>query len=65
MISGIRMSGFVFEWLPISGGMILSRRLHLFASHWGANPDGAAYGAALEYGGKTGNKVSEKNRVRR
>lgn len=35
MISGIRMSGFVFEWLPISGGMILSRRLHLFASHWG------------------------------
>lgn len=29
------MSGFVFEWLPVSGGMILSRRLHLFASHWG------------------------------
>ena len=35
MISGILMSGFVFEWLPISGGMVLSRRLHLFASHWG------------------------------
>lgn len=35
MISGIVMSGFVFEWLPISGGMVLSRRLHLFASHWG------------------------------
>ena len=35
MISGIVMSGFVFEWLPISGGMILSRRLHLFTSHWG------------------------------
>lgn len=35
IISGIMMSGFVFEWLPVSGGMILSRRLHLFASHWG------------------------------
>ncbi|HJB88822.1 MAG TPA: SUMF1/EgtB/PvdO family nonheme iron enzyme [Candidatus Blautia excrementigallinarum] len=34
-VSGIMMSGFVFDWLPISGGMILSRRLHLFASHWG------------------------------
>ncbi len=34
-ISGITMSGFVFDWLPVSGGMILSRRLHLFASHWG------------------------------
>lgn len=33
-VSGIMMSGFVFDWLPISGGMILSRRLHLFASHW-------------------------------
>lgn len=35
MISGIMMSGFVFEWLPVSGRMILSRRLHLFASYWG------------------------------
>lgn len=34
-VSGIMMSGFVFDWLPISDGMILSRRLHLFASHWG------------------------------
>lgn len=34
-VSGIMMSGFVFDWLPISGGMVLSRRLHLFASHWG------------------------------
>lgn len=35
VVSGIMMSGFVFDWLPVSGGMILSRRLHLFASHWG------------------------------
>jgi len=34
-VSGIMMSGFVFDWLPVSGGMILSRRLHLFTSHWG------------------------------
>ena len=33
--SGIMMSGFVFEWLPFSGGMITARTLHLFASHWG------------------------------
>lgn len=33
--SGIMMSGFVFDGLPVLGGMILSRRLHLFASHWG------------------------------
>lgn len=35
VVSGIMMSGFVFDWLPVSGGMILSRRLHLFASYWG------------------------------
>ncbi len=34
-VSGIRMSGFVFDFLPISGGMILARQLHLFASYWG------------------------------
>ena len=34
-VSGIMMSGFVFDWLSVSGGMILSRRLHLFSSHWG------------------------------
>ena len=33
--SGVMMSGFVFEWLPFSGGMITARTLHLFASHWG------------------------------
>lgn len=34
-VSGITMSGFVFNWLSIPGGMILSRRLHLFTSYWG------------------------------
>ncbi|MCM1190674.1 MAG: SUMF1/EgtB/PvdO family nonheme iron enzyme [bacterium] len=34
-VSGIMMSGFVFRFLRISGGMVLARRLHLFASHWG------------------------------
>ncbi len=35
MASGIAMSGFVFDFLPFDGGMVLARRLHLFASHWG------------------------------
>jgi len=34
-ISGILMSGFVFAWLPIRGGMLLARQMHLFASYWG------------------------------
>ena len=34
-VSGIMMSGFVFRFLHISGGMLLARQLHLFASHWG------------------------------
>ena len=34
-VSGIMMSGFVFQFLHISGGMMLARQLHLFASHWG------------------------------
>lgn len=33
--SGIIMSGFVFTWLPFSGGRITARILHLFSSHWG------------------------------
>ncbi len=35
LISGIMMSGFVFSWLNISGGKMLARELHLFASYWG------------------------------
>lgn len=34
-LSGIMMSGFVFTWLPFSGGMITARTLNLFSSHWG------------------------------
>ena len=34
-VSGIMMSGFVFDFLPINVGMILARQLHLFASYWG------------------------------
>ena len=34
-VSGVMMSGFVFGFLPIHGGMLLARRLHLFASYWG------------------------------
>ena len=34
-VSGVMMSGFVFRFLPIRGGMLLARRLHLLASHWG------------------------------
>ena len=34
-VSGIMMSGFVFRFLHISGGMMIARQLHLFASHWG------------------------------
>ena len=34
-VSGIMMSGFVFRFLHISGGMITARQLHLFASYWG------------------------------
>lgn len=34
-VSGVMMSGFVFDFLPIHGGMLLARRLHLLASYWG------------------------------
>lgn len=34
-VSGIMMSGFVFNFLHISGGMLVARQLHLFASYWG------------------------------
>ena len=32
---GIMMSGFVFKFLHIGGGMMTARQLHLFASYWG------------------------------
>ena len=34
-VSGVMMSGFVFRFLHLRGGMIIARQLHLFASHWG------------------------------
>ena len=35
LVSGIMMSSFVFRFLHISGGMMIARQLHLFASYWG------------------------------
>lgn len=34
-ISGVMMSGFVFEFLPIKSGAVFSRKLHMLASYWG------------------------------
>lgn len=35
MVSGIRMSRYVFTFLPGFGSIALARRLHLLASYWG------------------------------
>lgn len=35
MYSGIVMSRYVFDVLPISGGKALARRLHILGSYWG------------------------------
>lgn len=35
MYSGIVMSRYVFDFLPVSGGMLLARRLHILGSYWG------------------------------
>lgn len=35
MFSGIVMSRHVFAFLPISGGIMLARRLHIIGSYWG------------------------------
>lgn len=35
MVSGIRMSRYVFPFLPGFGSIALARRLHLLASYWG------------------------------
>lgn len=35
MYSGITMSRHVFAFLPIRGGMVLARRLHILGSYWG------------------------------
>ena len=60
VVSGIMMSGFVFAWLPFSGGMIFSRRLHLFASHWGlilmSLHLGLHWNMAVKLGGRLGKR---------
>lgn len=35
MITGILMSGYVFQWLPIHTGVFLARKIHLAGAHWG------------------------------
>lgn len=65
--SGIMMSGFVFRFLRISGGMVLSRRLHLLASHWGMILMSAHLGMHMEMLMGVGRKLfklSEKNTAR-
>ncbi|MCM1193961.1 MAG: DUF4405 domain-containing protein, partial [Acetatifactor muris] len=65
--SGIMMSGFVFRFLRISGGMVLARRLHLFASHWGMILMSAHLGMHMDMIMGMGRKlfrISEKNAAR-
>ncbi len=65
--SGVMMSGFVFSFLHISGGMILARQLHLFASYWGFILMSAHLGLHMEQFFGLGRKMfhlSEKNAVR-
>lgn len=35
MYSGIILSRYVFDFLPIEGGMALARRLHILGAYWG------------------------------
>lgn len=35
MYSGITMSRYVFDFLPVRGGMAAARRLHILGSYWG------------------------------
>jgi len=35
MYSGIVMSRYVFDFLPVEGGMSLARRLHILGAYWG------------------------------
>ncbi len=35
MYSGIVMSRYVFDFLPINGGMSIARRLHILGAYWG------------------------------
>lgn len=35
MVSGILMSGYVFQWLPVHAGASFARSIHLAGAHWG------------------------------
>ncbi len=66
-VSGIMMSGFVFAFLPIDGGMIAARQLHLFASYWGLLLMPAHLGVHMGMLMDTGRKlfgISEKSPAR-
>lgn len=66
-VSGIMMSGFVFDFLPINGGMILARQLHLFTSHWGLILMSAHLGLHMELFFGMGRKlfhITEKSEAR-
>ena len=66
-VSGVMMSGFVFSFLNINGGMILARQFHLFASYWGFILMSAHLGLHIEQFFGLGRKLfhlSEKNAAR-
>lgn len=35
MVTGILMSGYVFQWLPVHAGVSTARSIHLAGAHWG------------------------------
>lgn len=35
MVTGMLMSGYVFQWLPIHAGVSATRSIHLAGAHWG------------------------------
>lgn len=35
MVTGMLMSGYVFQWLPVHAGVSTARSIHLAGAHWG------------------------------
>lgn len=35
MVTGMLMSGYVFQWLPVYAGISTARSIHLAGAHWG------------------------------
>ncbi len=67
LISGVMMSGFAFSWLNISGGKMLARKLHLFASYWGMISMSAHLGlnwGVMMNAAKKPFRIEKKNAVR-